>query len=461
MQAALRIALTVLAALAVVAAIVLGLQGSTTGLLIAGIGAGWLICAALMAWDLGWGLALAMVAGMGASLYLANQHLAVLCGETSICSVNETFDCDKVNTSSYSELFGIPVALYGLGFYFAIAYATVMRRLGRAKLGGFPRVLLVAGVGAVAYSALLAWVSHSMGTWCLFCISMYGVNLMMLAAAVLALRQPELLQPASPAPEAPFASTLMGMGGDRTVPVMLVSGLVAFVLSIAIYNGKKQNLDCGGATEDLSVLATYYHLPPKGTVELSGTEPQLGSSSAPYLIVEWADYACPWCAKAGAGAKELVKEDPSIQLRFKHYPLSNKCNAFVGSDMHPTACEAARATECARQLGRFWELNDLLFKNQAYQSSEDIRFMAKQIGLDLEALETCMADPVTAQRVETDIAQADKLDISGTPTFFIRGLFGERWVQVRSRPEAMKALIEAHKAGLELPEPGPAPEREH
>jgi len=458
---ALRIALSALAALAIIAVIVMAVVGSQTGVLIAGIGACWLVCAAVMSWDLGWGLALAMLAGMGASAYLANQHIAVLCGDASICSVSETFDCDKVNTSSYSELLGIPVALYGLGFYFSAAYALVMRRLGRGKLGGLPRVLVVAGLGSVAYSALLAWVSHTMGTWCLFCISMYGINALLLVGAALALRTPALLRPAQPTAEGSFASTLVGMGGDRTVPVMLVSGVVVFVLCIAVYNGKKQNLDCGTDTQDPAALAEFYHLPAKGTVELAGHEPQYGNSDAPYLIVEWADYACPWCAKAGAGAKQIVSENPAVQVRFKHYPLSNKCNEFVGSDMHPTACEAARATTCAGQQGRFWELNDLLFKNQTYQSSEDIQFMAKQIDLDLDALQACMDDPITHERLETDIAQADAVDISGTPTFFIKGLFGDRWVQVRSRPEAMQALIEAHMAGVTLKEPGPAPAREH
>jgi protein-disulfide isomerase/uncharacterized membrane protein len=458
---ALRLSLTALATVGVVAAVIAAFVGTTKAVLITSIGAGWLIIAALMAWDLGWGLVLAMLAGVGVSAYLANQHLAAICGEVSICSVSESFDCDKVNTSDWSELFGIPVALYGLGFYFAAAYAMVMRRLGRARLSGSPRVLLVAGLGSVAYSALLAWVSHTMGTWCLFCISMYGLNLMLLVGALLALRSPSLLLPEQPAPEAPFHSTLMGMGGDRTVPVMLVAGLVAFVLSIAIYNGKEKQLDCGGATTDVSVLATYYHQAPGGAVQLSGNEPQFGRSDAPYLIVEWADYGCPHCAIAGEGVKKLVSADPDIQLRFRHYPLSNRCNAHVGGDMHPDACGASKAAECARQQGRFWDLNDLLFKNQRYQSAEDVRFMVKQIGLDVEAIEACMADPITAERIAIDTDHANAQGLTGTPTFFIRGLFGDAWVQVRSKPDAMKALIDAHKAGIELPAPGPAPERGH
>ncbi len=457
-----RITLTALASLAFIATLVLGFQGDQTEMLIAGIGTTWLVVAAAMAWDLGVGVMLAMLAGMAASLYLANQHLSVICGDSSICSINETFDCDKVNTSSFSELFGLPVALYGLGFYFAVAYAAFMRRMGRGRLQGIARLLVVAGIGSVAYSAVLAWVSHTMGTWCLFCISMYGINIALLVAGVLAIRQPGLLLPTRDAPTTPFARTLLGLDGDRTVPVMLVAGLVCFVLAIAVYNGKKSNLDCGGGdTTDPAILATYYHLPPKGTVQLTGDEPIYGKSNAPYLIVEWADYGCPHCAKTGAGVKKLVSENPSVQVRFKHYPLSDQCNAHVGSDLHPNACGAAASTECARQQGRFWELSDLLFKNQRYQSAEDIRFMAEQAGLDIEALEACMADPLTTQRLRADTDHADAVDITGTPTFFIRGLFGDQWVQVRSRPEAMQALVEAHAAGVELLAPGPAPEPEH
>lgn len=459
---AIRITLTVLAALAVVATILLGVQGSQTGMLLVGIGACWLVVAAAMTWDLGIGIIVAMIAGMGASLYLANQHIAVDAGAVSICSVSETFDCDKVNTSKYSELFGVPVALYGLGFYFAVAYATFMRRMGRGKLAGLARVLTVAGVGAVAYAALLAWVSHTIGTWCLFCISMYGVNVALLVAGLLALRKPQLLRPHREPPSGPFFGSLLGLGGDRTAPVMMVAGLVCFVLSVAVYNGKKEQL-AGGSASDVTnpaVLASYYHLPRSGTVELTGDEPIYGKASAPYLIVEWADYACPYCAIAGAGVKDIIDEHPEVQLRFKHYPLSNQCNPHVGGDLHPTACLASEATECARQQGRFWQLSDLLFKNQRYQSSEDIQFMAKQAELDMAALEACMAEPLTDQRLRADADHANAVGLTGTPTFFLRGLFDEQWVQVRSKPEAMLALIEAHAAGIELPAPGPAPERE-
>ena len=42
------------------------------------------------------------------SLFLGVQHKG-LAGE-SICSVDATFDCDRVNTSVYAELFDVPIA---------------------------------------------------------------------------------------------------------------------------------------------------------------------------------------------------------------------------------------------------------------------------------------------------------------------------------------------------------------
>jgi len=300
-----------------------------------------------------------------------------------------------------------------------------------------------------------------MGTWCLFCIGMYGLNLLLLVAGLLAMRNPSLLKQHSEGEDRPgIVATIFGAGGDRTSLVMLVAGLAIFALSVGVYNGQKRAVEGPAASLDPAALADAYHQP-RGQVQLSGSEPMLGRSDAPYLIVEWADYACPHCAIAGGGVKELVGEHSDIQLRYKHYPISNVCNPHVGGEGHTTSCEAAAAADCARAQGRFWEFSDLLFKNQRYQSSEDIRFMAKQIGLDMAALESCLADPLTAQRVKTDCDHANEVELTGTPTFFLKGLFGEDWVQIKSRPALIEAVIEAHRSGIELLPPRPAPEQGH
>lgn len=450
----LRIPFIVLSAVALAAALVFGAQGNTVGVFLAGIASAWMACAAVAAFDLMAGLTLTAFVGAGVSVYLARQHLVVSTGIPSICSVNSTFDCDAVNTSKWSEIFGIPLALFGFGFYSALGFLALAARMGRTGYRGALPLLRLAGVSALLYSGFLAWVSHSLGKWCLFCISLYGVNGLLLVLSWWGVRNHVRIPGLGAEPLPPLSRVLFFGGGDRSMGTALAAGLVPFVLGVLIFQGQKN--ESGAATTSGSAstaeLARLY-FKPAGPVELDGTEPVFGDPGARFLIVEWADYACPYCARAGAEVKEIVKKNPDIQLRYKHYPISGNCNRFVEGPRHATACDASFAAECARQQGRFWELNDLLFKNQQYQSASDIEFMATQTGLDMAQFKTCLVSPATRSQIEADVEAAGRVDISGTPSFFLRGLFGDDFVELKARPEDMLALIEAARNGVALPAP--------
>jgi len=449
---ALRLTLTLLAVGAAVGAVIAGASGSALGALLLGIAAGWAGCAAVLAWDLGWGLALTPLAGAGVSAYLLRQHVAVLEGVVSVCSVNATFDCDAVNTSGWSEMFGVPVALWGLAFYLAVAASAALWRIGRAGYGGMPRILLLLAVSSNLYSAYLAWISHyRIHSWCLFCIGMYGLNLLLLAGAVAAVRRER-----RKADEAalPLPALLRGAGGDRSTATLAVAGLAALFVGALAWQGMKQAVVVGaGGGEELAIGV----FTPAGEVEIDGSEPVFGKAAAPYLVVEFADFQCPYCARASAEIKELVRAWPDVQLRFKDYPISSRCNPEVEHEGHRTACDASFAAECAHAQGRFWEFADLLMKNQAYQSPEDLRFMAGQIGLDMDAFEACIASDAPARAVVRDVSAAARVEVHGTPTFFVKGLYGDAFVLVRGKPEAIFRLIESHRKGRAMPQPGPLP----
>ena len=139
-------------------------------------------------------------------------------------------------------------------------------------------------------------------------------------------------------------------------------------------------------------------------------------------------------------------------MLFKHYPLSPLCNESVQREgMHPHACGAAQASECARHQQRFWELSALMFKNQSYLSPDDLRFLAQQVDLDMDAFEACMIDPLTETAVLSDITHANTLDIHGTPALFLYGLRGEEWVLATGSPEDIGVLVGAHRDGREIP----------
>ncbi len=448
-----RIVLTLLALAGAIGAGVAGASGSTLAALLLGIGAGWAASGAVLGWDLGWGLVVTPLASGGVSAYLLRQHVVVLEGGTSICNVGEVLNCDAVNTSPWSEMFGVPVSLWGLAFYIGVAGVAALWRLGRPGYRGAPRILLVLAVFSVLYSVWLAWISHArIHAWCLFCMSMYGQNLLLLVGSVVAARRASVAG-TSPA----WTAMVRGADGDRTIVSLVVTGLAALFVGALAWQGMKQAVLAkaeGGDALEIGVFTA------PGPVELGGSEPVFGRTDAPYLIVEWADFQCPYCARANAEMKELVRAHPDVQLRFKHYPISSRCNTEVSHEGHRTACDASFASECAHQQGRFWEYSDLLMKNQSYQSPEDLRFIASQVGLDTEAFLACMAGDTPMRTVRRDVAAAAKVEVHGTPTFYVKGLYGDAFVLVRARPEAIFRLVDAHRKGRRMPPPQPPPDEE-
>lgn len=433
---------------------VLGAGGGDATPIIGGIVAGWLVCIGLVAWKRYAGMAAAGAMGVGVSIYLGFQHAAD--AGASVCSVSDIFNCDTVNRSEYSEFMGVPIAFIGAGFYAAVLAVSVAAIRMPDDHKRAAHAIFFGSILSAFYSGFLAWASMQLGAWCLFCISLYGVNLILLVASALQARTVE--------GESLFggiAPALMGKE-DKSISQMLMVGVIALVGSVFAYNRAGGGAPSAGETIankapdeiDPQELAVLFQAP-KGPLEVDGTEPVLGDPNAPYVLVEFADYECPHCAATAPELKALVEAHPEIQLQFKHYPISNICNDAIGAPGHENACAAAAAAECARLQGKFWELSALMFKNQQYLGKDDLRFMAGQVGLDKDAFETCMADPATEQAVRVDAAAGDKAGLSGTPTLYLKGVQGDEWVHVKGLGEEAAALIAAHKNGIKLP-PTPA-----
>jgi protein-disulfide isomerase len=383
------------------------------------------------------------------------EHITAVQGQVSICNVNATFDCDKVNTSAYSMMFGLPVALFGFAFYAALG---VVALLGRLRAGSHPhahRVLRIGGGWALLFTLYMVWASTQVGAWCLFCMSLYGFNLMLLVGSWIAVARAD--RDAGPTVARPsLVNVLLGGSGDRSTLTAVIVGAVSLAAGILVFQALRGD---GGKGAPVSTalseeLVTLYS-EVQGTVDLDGSEPILGKSDAPFLIVEFADFACPYCSIASQDFKDLVRRNPSVQLRFKHYPISGICNKYVKGARHATACEASYAADCAQRQSRFWEYASLLFKNQEYQKSEDLRFMAQQVGLDMAAFEACMTDPVVKAGIDADIEAARKAQLRGTPSFYVKGLYGADFVQVRAKADAVETLIKAVQSGTALLPPRP------
>jgi protein-disulfide isomerase len=154
--------------------------------------------------------------------------------------------------------------------------------------------------------------------------------------------------------------------------------------------------------------------PLRQDVSLAG-HPTKGKVPAPVTIVEFSDFQCPYCREFTATLERVMKEFPSeVRLVFRQLPLV---------DIHPMAEKAAEAALCALDQGKFWELHDLMFKDQTSLKVEDLKAKALGLGLDAAAFNSCLDSGKQTQRVRDDMRDGARLGAGGTPAIFINGRF--------------------------------------
>lgn len=138
-----------------------------------------------------------------------------------------------------------------------------------------------------------------------------------------------------------------------------------------------------------------------------------GPEDAPARLVAFSDFQCSSCRKLKPTLEGLAKTYGSqLRIEFRHLPLSA---------IHPFAQVAAEASLCAQEQGSFWELHDTIYENQAHLNEAQLGTWAENLGLDMAAFSACMQAGTARTRVYDDIAIANQIGVTSTPTFFVNG----------------------------------------
>jgi protein-disulfide isomerase len=151
-------------------------------------------------------------------------------------------------------------------------------------------------------------------------------------------------------------------------------------------------------------------------VEVAATGPARGPDNAPVTIVEFSDFQCPYCGREVPVVERLMKEyDGKVRLVFRHFPLN----------FHENAQKAAEAGACAADQGadKFWKLHDRMFTNQQKLAVDDLKGYAKELGLDSSKFDKCLESGEKRALVEADEKAGQEAGVTGTPAFFINGVF--------------------------------------
>ena len=139
----------------------------------------------------------------------------------------------------------------------------------------------------------------------------------------------------------------------------------------------------------------------------------LGKADAPVTMIEFSDYECSFCqqyhATAFAEIKRAFIDTGKLRYVVRDYPLP----------FHPNAIHAARATRCAAEQGRYWEMRGALFANTERLDVDAMVAMGGALKLDEAALRACILNSRNDPGIRKDIIDANAAGVNSTPTFVI------------------------------------------
>jgi protein-disulfide isomerase len=351
-------------------------------------------------------------------------------GFKSACNLGAQANCDAVMASKYAELFwGIPLSSAAAGWFLGMFIIGFIARNAFWRRDALRVTLAMSAFAAAMGVSFLFIMSGILHTFCIFCL---GVDLcsFTLFGLMLSLKSE------------------WGSSVKVELPklkVLAVTALGALVLG----GGLLKTLDpVATLPSDLDERINEVLSSPVLSVGSGDEFPSFGPKDARVTIVEFSDFQCPYCRLGAMFLNSVMNRFPKdVRVVFRAFPLDPSCNAGVKHSMHPVACQAARVAACARKQGKFKEVYEMFFENQADFSTEGKGLpdqMAAKAGADLGAIQACEPQPDVGLLVAKDIEEGDRLGVESTPSLFINGhkLQGGLWPV-----PALNALVERILSG--------------
>jgi protein-disulfide isomerase len=175
---------------------------------------------------------------------------------------------------------------------------------------------------------------------------------------------------------------------------------------------------------------TTYLTPPVGP-----HDHVLGSARARVTLVEYGDYECPYCGAMYPLVKSIISRlGPELRFVFRNFPLW---------EVHANALLAAEAAEAAAAQGVYWEMHDVLFRNQGDLSSGALVRYAAAVVPDPMRWASDMQIGSLKARVREDRASGARSGVNGTPTFFVNGFRHDGGLDEASLLIALETALES------------------
>ena len=223
------------------------------------------------------------------------------------------------------------------------------------------------------------------------------------------------------------------------IAIVIAGGLIAGSLYYSNLRVKE-----GQVVKTNTTGGTLSNTGPDAMRPVSADDHILGNPNANILMVEYSDLECPFCKQFHPTLQKIMDQyakDGKVAWVYRHFPIDG---------LHPKARKEAEATECANELGgpgKFWEYINMIYQITNSNNSLDpaeLPKIAKSLGLDVTAFNTCLSSGKYSTKVEADYQDAIKAGGRGTPNTILVSKDGIKTVVSGAESyENLKATIDA------------------
>lgn len=371
-----------------------------------------------------WTVTFLVISGLVNSIYLSISHYRVYTdiAYSSFCAISKAVNCDTVSQSSYSILLGLPVPMWGvIGYTFFLLFLPFAWKKEANKKRIWPILFFISLLFSI-YSVILAFISAIyIRSYCIMCILSYGISFFLLFYTWLVIKRFDAFHISN---GLRLDIDYLWKRRKKNLPVFISFLSVVFVVYI--------------------VFPVYWHLAPRVSSQnvLHGiTEdghPWIGGRNPKLEITEFADFQCFQCKKMHFFLRQLIDEYPDeIRLIHRHFPMDHEFNPIVKEPFHIGSGKMAMLAIYAASKGKFWQMNDELYKIGSNAKNINIKKLAEEVGLNPEEIGHSLSNHVIRKKLQSDILSGLKLRISGTPAYVIN----KNVYQGQIPPEIIKSVL--------------------
>jgi protein-disulfide isomerase len=152
----------------------------------------------------------------------------------------------------------------------------------------------------------------------------------------------------------------------------------------------------------------------------------IGDPKAKVIIDVFEDFQCPACQYFTESIEPLIIENlvkpGKAKYTFHNYPFIDGDGAGSSGESD----QAANASMCANEQGKFWEMQSTLFanwngENKGNLNNTRLKAMAETIGLDMTSFNNCFDANKYKEAIQADFTLGGDMGVSGTPSVFVNG----------------------------------------